>query len=75
MRAIVWSKTSCSFCTKAKALLDEHNISYEERVIGSGWTKDELLQEIPNARTVPQILLDGVYVGGYTDLVSHLTSS
>lgn len=75
MKAIVWSTTTCSFCKQAKALLDKHNIPYEERLIGSDWTKEQLLQEVPNARTVPQIFIDEKYVGGYTDLVSHLSGS
>jgi glutaredoxin len=72
MQAIVWSTATCAFCVQAKALLAAKNISYEERIIGQNWTKEDLLQEIPNARTVPQIILDGVYIGGYTDLVNYL---
>lgn len=74
MQAIVWSTSTCSFCKQAKALLTSKNIPYEERLIGQDWTKEQLLEEVPNARTVPQIFLDGKYVGGYTDLVSYLSS-
>jgi glutaredoxin len=74
MQAVVWSTATCSFCVKAKKLLTEKNIPFEERVLGDNWTKDQLLKEVPNARTVPQIFLDGNYVGGYTDLVSYLES-
>ena len=41
---------------------------FEERVIGEGWTKEQLLEAVPNARTVPQIFLGEEYVGGFTDL-------
>jgi glutaredoxin 3 len=75
MQAIVWSTSTCSFCKQAKALLDKYNIPYEERLIGDNWTKEQLLEVVPNARTVPQIFIDGNYVGGYTDLVSHLSGS
>jgi len=75
MKAIVWSTSTCSFCKQAKTLLDKHNIPYEERLIGSEWTKDQLLEVVPNARTVPQIFIDETYVGGYTELVSHLSGS
>ncbi len=74
MQAIVWSTSTCSFCKQAKTLLEKHNIPYEERLIGSDWTKEQLLEVVPNARTVPQIFIDENYVGGYTDLVSYLNS-
>jgi glutaredoxin len=74
MLAIIWTKTTCSFCVKAKKLLEKHNISYEERNIEKNWTKQDLLNIVPNARTVPQIFIDKAYVGGYTDLVDYINS-
>ena len=68
MRAIVWSKDNCPYCVQAKALLNQKNIQFEERKIGDGWTKEQLLEAGPNARTVPQIFLDGELVGGFTEL-------
>ena len=68
MRAIVWSKDNCPYCVQAKALLNQKNIQFEERKIGDGWTKEQLLEAVPSARTVPQILLDGELVGGFTEL-------
>ena len=68
MKALVWSKLNCPFCDRAKALLEMKGIEYEERRIGVNWTKEQLLESVPTARTVPQIFLDGVYVGGYEQL-------
>ena len=68
MQALVWSKPNCPYCDRAKALLKLKNIEYEERVIGVNWTKEQLLESVPTARTVPQIFLDGVLIGGYDDL-------
>ena len=68
MRAIVWSKDSCPYCVQAKALLTQKNIEFEEKKIGDGYTKEDLLEAVPNARTVPQIFLDGELVGGFTEL-------
>lgn len=74
MTAIVWSKTTCPFCVRAKELLAEHNIRYEERMLGEGWTREQLLRQVPNARTVPQIFIENNYIGGYNELVEHLSS-
>lgn len=68
MKAIVWSKYNCPFCDQAKALLKHKGIAFEERKIGDGYTKEDLLESIPNARTVPQIFLDDKLIGGFTEL-------
>ena len=36
--------------------------------MGIAWTKEQLLEASPNARTVPQIFLDGQLIGGFTEL-------
>ena len=71
MKAVVWSKPLCPYCVSAKQLLKQKGYEIEERIVGSGFTKEQLLESVPNARTVPQIFLDGEYVGGYDDLVKH----
>ena len=72
MTAIVWSKYNCPYCDQAKALLTQRGIKYEERKIGDGYIREELLEAVPNARTVPQIFLDGNLIGGFTELKKHL---
>ena len=75
MKAIVWSKYQCPYCDQAKALLNSKGIQFEERKIGDGWTKEDLLEAIPTARTVPQIIMDGELIGGFTELRTKLTES
>ena len=65
MKAIVWSKPACPFCVKAKGLLASKNIEYEERNIAEGWKIQDLLEQVPNAKTMPQIWLDDEHIGGY----------
>jgi glutaredoxin len=73
--AIIWSKQNCTFCDQAKMLMNNKGIAFEERKIGEGWTREQLLEAVPNARTVPQIFLDGELVGGFTELRTKLTES
>ena len=75
MKAIVWSKYHCPYCDQAKALSTSKGIQFEEKKIGDGYTKEELLEAVPNARTVPQIFLDGELIGGFTELRTKLTES
>lgn len=72
MKATVWSKDHCPFCDQAKALLKQKGIEFEEKKIGYGFTKEDLLEAVPAARTVPQIFLDEQLIGGFTELKKHL---
>ena len=66
---VVWSRDHCAYCVKAKNLLEMKGIEYEERNISAGvWTREQLLEACPSARTVPQIVIDGVVIGGYDRL-------
>ena len=72
MKAIVWSKDQCPYCDQAKALLKSRNIEFEERNVSRDWTREQLLEAVPNARSVPQIFLDEQLVGGFNELRQHL---
>ena len=72
MKAIVWSKDQCSFCVQAKNLLNSKNIEFEERTIQQDWTREQLLEVVPDARTLPQIFIDDKLIGGFTELRQHL---
>lgn len=67
--AEVWSQTNCAACQQAKHLLERYGIQYAEKMIGvNGYTKKDLIDRVPQARSVPQIFLDGEYVGGLHEL-------
>ena len=72
MKAIVWSKDQCPYCDQAKNLLKSKGIEYEERNVSRDWTREQLLEAVPNARTVPQIFLDEELIGGFNELRQRL---
>lgn len=72
-KAIIWSQQGCQYCDTAKAVLKARGVEIEERRIGEGtWTKNDLINAVPTARSVPQIFIDSKYVGGYNDLIDIL---
>ena len=75
MKAVIWSKYHCPCCDQAKALLKSKNIEFEERKIGDGYTKEELLEAVPNARTVPQIFLNEKLIGGFNELQIYIQNN
>jgi glutaredoxin len=72
MQAVLWSKDACPFCDQAKSLLKLKGIEFEEKKIGHGFTREDLLEAVPTARTVPQIFLNNELIGGFNELRRHL---
>jgi glutaredoxin 3 len=87
MHAVIYTKDNCPYCTKAKMLMTNRGITYDERLVGINgpdtrqlkenqtWsTREQLLEAAPAARTFPQIWLDGVHIGGCDALETRLKS-
>ena len=73
MKAVIYSTPACGYCKMAKTLLEKKGIDYEEFMLGTDITKNELIETIgQDVRSVPQILIDNKYVGGYTELSKFL---
>lgn len=67
----IYTKFGCGYCFRAKRLLDEKGIAYNEFDITMGGPKrDEMMERAPMARTVPQIFIGEIHVGGSDDLVT-----
>jgi glutaredoxin 3 len=58
----------CGYCVRAKALLDGKQIEYEEIQLDDDPQFRQKLRDLTGGWTVPQILLDGEPIGGYTEL-------
>jgi glutaredoxin len=73
-QAIIWSQPDCRYCEMAKKYLVSQGYSYVEKVIGHdrAYSKKDLLAVVPNAKTVPQIFINGEYIGGYEELVKAI---
>jgi glutaredoxin 3 len=58
----------CGYCVRAKALLDARGLEYEEISLDDDPTFRQRLLDLTGSWTVPQILIDGLPIGGYTEL-------
>lgn len=75
MKVTIYSKTDCPWCDKAKALLTEKNISFDELKYNIDYSREQLAEKLPfdyNKITVPQIFFDNEHIGGYDDLIDYL---
>ncbi len=67
----VFTSSTCPYCTKAKKLLQMLNLEYIEHNVDDDF--DGMCEELSTTygkqiQTVPQIIINGHYIGGYTDL-------
>ena len=67
-RIRMYSTTWCGYCIRAKALLERRGLEYEEIVMDDDPAFRQKLLEMTGRWTVPQIFIDGVPIGGYTEL-------
>ena len=65
----IYTKFTCGFCFRAKALLEKKNVSFEETDISmDGKKREEMIQRSGGRTTVPQIFIDDRHIGGSDDL-------
>jgi len=67
----IYTKLTCGFCVRAKKLLEYKKVSYEEYSVDLGGTKKaEMVKRTGGRMTVPQIFINGRYVGGCDELMA-----
>jgi len=67
MKVEIYSKPQCPYCDMAKKLAESkgHELTY--RMLDEDFTREQLFEVFPTARTFPQIIVDGEKIGGYTE--------
>tara|TARA_R110001592_G_scaffold29361_3_gene106805 strand:- start:528 stop:752 length:225 start_codon:yes stop_codon:yes gene_type:complete len=61
----IYGKTQCPYCDKAKSLCERKGYDYVYKSLGEDFTREEMMEAFPTARTFPQIRIDGEAIGGY----------
>lgn len=67
-QVVIYTTDYCSFCARAKALLRSKGVDFEEIDLSRDPRLREEVQQRTGRRTVPQIFIDGVSVGGFEEL-------
>jgi len=68
----IWGKPNCPHCESAKRLCEMRQLDYEYKQLGVDFEREDVLAEFPEARTFPQIVVNGEKIGGYENLAGHL---
>jgi glutaredoxin 3 len=68
-RVEIYTRLFCGYCTRAKQLLAQKGVDFEEHDLTMGGPgRDEMIRRAGGSTTVPQIFIDGKHVGGSDDL-------
>jgi glutaredoxin 3 len=73
--AVIYTKSWCGYCTRAKELLARKGVSFTEiEISNNDVLRDEMIGRASGRTTVPQIFIGETHVGGYDDLKALDTS-
>ena len=68
----IFGKPQCPFCDKAKSLCEKEGLEYTYSQLDADFTREELFEQFPTARTFPQIRIKGENIGGYDQLAEYV---
>ena len=64
----IYTTSVCPYCVRAKALFDRKSLKYEEVNVEDQQERDKMIEKTGGRRTVPQIFIGSIHVGGCDDL-------
>ncbi|MGO4999480.1 glutathione peroxidase [Oceanisphaera sp. W20_SRM_FM3] len=67
----LFTKLGCPFCVRAKQMLNDKNMRFEEVVLGKSVSSTSL-KAVSGRSTVPQVFIDGQHIGGSEELAEYL---
>lgn len=73
----IYTKDNCNWCVKAKQLMNDVGVKYQELKLGVDYTREELKALLPEnlPLTAPQVFVYNKRIGGYEDLADYLEST
>jgi len=69
-KVVVYSTLMCPYCVRAKALLQSKGVDFEEIRVDLDRSRMVEMMQRSGRRTVPQIFIGDVHVGGYDDMAA-----
>ena len=72
MHVEIYTRSGCNYCDAAKDLLNKSNIPYIENRLDVDFTRESLVEKFTSAKTYPVIVVDGFYIGGFSELSALL---
>ena len=74
MHVEIYTKDGCPFCTNAKTYMTAKQIAFTEKKLGIDFSREWLIENFAFSKSYPIIVVDGMTIGGYTDLMNLVES-
>lgn len=71
----IFGKEGCPYCVKARDFCESRAYKYHYMTMGEDYTREKFFEIFPTAKTVPQIVINGVTVGGYDEMLEYIEST
>lgn len=68
----IWGKPACPHCDQAKTICEKRQLDYVYKQLDVDFTREEIFENFPGARTFPQIKINGTIIGTKDDLITYL---
>lgn len=68
----IYGKTQCPHCEQAKRFCETREFDFTYKQLDVDFTREEVLEMFPGARTFPQIIINGEKIGGFDRLASYV---
>lgn len=69
----VYTKKDCPHCVTVKSALHNAQVPFIEKTLDVHFTREQILERYPTAKTFPIVVVDGFYIGGSQQLQEMLT--
>jgi glutaredoxin 3 len=67
-RIRIYGSEYCGYCIAARMLLDRKGLAYEDIPVGADGDSRKIMENESGGRTIPQIFVDDVPIGGFDEL-------
>ena len=72
---VIYGKPQCPECEKAKMFCETQGLEYVYKTLGTDYTKEQLIEQFPGARAVPQITVNDAPIGTFKMFLEYLESN
>jgi len=71
---VIYTRDQCEYCRKLKVILDSFSVNYVQYKLDVDFDRQAFYTEFGQGATFPQVVIDGIIMGGCNDTIEYLTS-
>lgn len=72
MDVTLYTRVGCERCDRVKEVLNQHNLSYIEFIIGRTIHREEVVNRFPDAKILPIVTIDGTWIGSRDEIIKMI---